>query len=1015
LEHLGIQLATAIREKNEAVLQHKKLRATVEAMDNEQVLLQKELDDRSRQVQALLREQHLLKGGHPSTLPTESELGVQSGADAIISQRLVVFRNIEELQAQNQSLLRSIRSLSSKMETFEQSKQSEEENLRLEALNESARLIEQLQEQLRRETLNSESFARERDQWRRIAETRGFNSPRPSPQQTPEPGMHPQSVPVTPSRNANDYEQFYRDLQREFDQYRKECGTDTKLLKNQLEQKQQECTDMSIQVAKLNNQINYLNERHELVLQNIETKNREFEQLRERIASLNTMSGKQDAKIEELSQSLATARQAVDQLNNENQQLKIEREIFKNSETRSANEIKELVRERNSANQRIRELQLHLEELTRKHELQMSKLQDKLDEMTRDLQLSRKHLADIMDDNRTLAAKRDAELRESQIKIEKLNVDYERIKGDYALTKNKEENAVAKVADLTAKISLLEKRSIHFEGRVAQGVLGDLSSDQQRLIESDLAQTRIELEATKSELALAKDQADAYKAISQASEDRLAEMNNSYDVYQADMQLKIGQLQTRIQEMETERHELEEKLAKIGADLNETQERMDAQVLDFNSSKELYERQLSTARESEEQALRSVGGIKADLERQAQAVEEARSNYEREVIAHSASLQQIGQLKQMNQSLKEQRDEALVSQRTALESVTSSQATFDRVRAKLESDVQELERRIQDLVQQNELLHSQFEQLSLSKGVDENVGSEPNSIAELGEVIKYLRREKEIVQTKLEIALQEADRSRLQIDHLQKALDENRLLLEEERKRALESTGTDRRHHELLEKIEQSNLLRESNITLRNQFEAAQEKISVLEGKLRDALLELEPLKQKVYQLESEIEVRKAEAKSLLEDNQRWKGRAQQILEKYERIDPVEHESLKNNVKILSAEKDVALEELKKLQGMMTAKLAEKENQVKTLETMISAMKQEKDQLLASKDSEIFQLKDLENNEKYTTLAKELAEQKEKYSTMTANANQKLEGAFAKLREARRQVKELTQVSLFDF
>jgi len=41
-------------------------------------------------------------------------------------------------------------------------------------------------------------------------------------------------------------------------------------------------------------------------------------------------------------------------------------------------------------------------------------MEDQVEEVNRDLQLSRMQLADVIDDHRTLTAKRDAELREFQ-------------------------------------------------------------------------------------------------------------------------------------------------------------------------------------------------------------------------------------------------------------------------------------------------------------------------------------------------------------------------------------------------------------------------------------------------------------------------------------------------------------------------------------------------------------------------------------------------------------------------
>jgi nucleoprotein TPR len=85
---------------------------------------------------------------------------------------------------------------------------------------------------------------------------------------------------------------------------------------------------------------------------------------------------------------------------------------------------------------------------------------------------------------------------------------------------------------------------------------------------------------------------------------------------------------------------------------------------------------------------------------------------------------------------------------------------------------------------------------------------------------------------------------------------------------------------------------------------------------------------ERVLQLETEVEARKAEGKTLLEDNMRWKGRAQQILEKYERIDPVEHENLKKNVESLTAQKQEFEARLANVKSEFDQQINEKSIQV---------------------------------------------------------------------------------------
>jgi nucleoprotein TPR len=413
-------------------------------------------------------------------------------------------------------------------------------------------------------------------------------------------------------------------------------------------------------------------------------------------------------------------------------------------------------------------------------------------------------------------------------------------------------------------------------------------------------------------------------------------MNSTFDIYKTETDKLTMDLQAKVQNLEADRLGLVEKLAQVSRTLTETQEKMDAQVEAFNASNNIYETQIRSLKANEERALKSVAGIKSDLDRQCKSIQEVQENYEREVMAHSTSLNTLNELKQKNMRLIAEKDKLAVEKGSIETELNNSKESFEVIKSKLENQIKELEKRLADLNTQNQLLHATFEQLSASKHLvpdeDGEPGVESKTITDLREVIQFLRREKEIADTKLQLATQEAQRNLIQIQQLQKSLEESRICVEEERKRNLDISGTERQHRELLEKIEQANLLRESNITLRSHLESAHNQVSQLETKLKSTESSIEPLKSKkninlakVNDLESELAVRAAECQTLMEDNTRWKGRAQQILEKYERIDPVEHERLRNDVSRLSAEAKEYSERLRKAQGEFEQKIAEKE------------------------------------------------------------------------------------------
>jgi hypothetical protein len=103
---------------------------------------------------------------------------------------------------------------------------------------------------MKAQSLKLETMIRERDQWKKIAEARsGAVSPAKSLL----------SRPVTPADDlrVSEYEKLYKDVQSEFDIYRKESNTNLKLLKDEIASLNQEKIDLTIQSARLNTQVNY--------------------------------------------------------------------------------------------------------------------------------------------------------------------------------------------------------------------------------------------------------------------------------------------------------------------------------------------------------------------------------------------------------------------------------------------------------------------------------------------------------------------------------------------------------------------------------------------------------------------------------------------------------------------------------------------------------------------------------------------------------------------------------------
>jgi nucleoprotein TPR len=231
--------------------------------------------------------------------------------------------------------------------------------------------------------------------------------------------------------------------------------------------------------------------------------------------------------------------------------------------------------------------------------------------------------------------------------------------------------------------------------------------------------------------------------------------------------------------------------------------------------------------------------------------------------------------------------------------------------------------------------------------------SHNSSVEQLREVIRYLRREKDIIDLQFDFSKQEAARLKQQLEFTSRNLEEARQtvqevrrfflpslspsfadssVIEQERQKAGDSLTSAASHTELLESIHTAKLLRESNQTLRDENEANLRKVSSLNSQVRTLQAEISPLREQVRTLEADVESKKHNIKLLEEDNERWKTRNQTILAKYERIDPEELQVLKSEVEKVQAQL-AAVEQEKEDLGRQ---LEEKTNLVRPLLSCVS-------------------------------------------------------------------------------
>ena len=299
----------------------------------------------------------------------------------------------------------------------------------------------------------------------------------------------------------------------------------------------------------------------------------------------------------------------------------------------------------------------------------------------------------------------------------------------------------------------------------------------------------------------------------------------------------------------------------------------------------------------EERARSEQEAVRGDVQRQAELARAAHQKYETELMLHAEDVKALTAAKELLATTEAQVRELQKSVETAQANLATSQTSWTEQRTALETEKEDLAKRIKDLNEQNSVLHNSLESLTsqasaiqsrAEQSTDGDTSLSASPVEELREVIKYLRREKEIAELQMDLNKQESARFRQALEHSNQSLAEIQRQLSEERVKNASSSESSAQHAELLDKINQLSILRESNATLREETERATRRARELEASLLTANAQIDPLREQVRSTQVQLESVQAQLKLVQEDNKRWQARAQSILQQYNQVDPEE-------------------------------------------------------------------------------------------------------------------------------
>ena len=971
------------KERDQAVKEARKREGQAEARVKEGDLLRQQLRDLSSQIKVLLMELHLRQQGIEeigaeghSQLERlaqgqvdEDGLDDTTDTDRFISQNLVTFKNINHLQEQNNKLLKVTRELGDRMEREEaERKQSSERAKRFEELQQNQIL---LKDEIKALVTQCQTYIRERDVLKKILFSRGKDT-NPSLANSVN-----GDAPVTPGRsvmssiegspNAKDmadYARLLKDMQEHFDTYRQEAATDRSTLKQQVDNLSRSNSELRGEASRSSSQVTLAHERYTMLQENYGMLKTENAELQKRSQTISDNAAKQEMRTQQVAEELVEARGLAESMRNEAAHLKAEKDFWKGVEKRLNEDNANLLQEQSRLNTLTANLQNLMNEREHSDNEARRRLQVQIDNLERELKTTKYKLAEEVEENKRTVSRREYETQQSQKRIDDLVSSLNSTREELVAAKATRDLLQTRTDELTIELRSAEERvsvlqsappthpaaqngNYPSEESSSEGSAGSLSKEQALAVE--VSELKRDLDLTRGELESAKTQVEQYKAISQSSEEELASMNETQDLYREEMDRLISEKDAKILELEARVTDTSAELASTNNELSELRTAQAENGRRMEEQKTSFEAEIAQIKDQADRHASAAHFYQEDLKAQAEIAQQAQQNYENELVKHADAAKTLQKVRSDHNQLKVEVVEVKTEAESAKTSLAQSEESWAESRKRFEREIADLRSGRENLNAQNNRLHKQLDDVNsqiaklkkrpLTEDDEEQGSATPSAGMEnLQEVIKYLRREKEIVDVQLELSAQEAKRFKQQLDYTQAQLDETRLRLNQQRRLEEDSERTSLNHNKLMETINELSTFRESNVTLRNEARQAQASLALKSQQVEELLAQVEPLQAEVRDLKNEIETQVGEATLLREDRERWQQRTQDILQKYDRIDPAEMEALKGKLHELEAERDTfgatknALEEQNtSLSGQLTQAQEEGNQRVKEL------------------------------------------------------------------------------------
>lgn len=566
-----------------------------------------------------------------SSIETDDILSSQ-----IISKKLVTFKDIEELQENNQKLLAVVRALSSRQEEIERATDEINSGEMKEKLDRYMEQLTDMQAAQDRQSKMLDGLLKQRDLYKNMYQQIKNSKSEKKKEEVGkdiEEGKSKSEEESKTMKTDDEKEELHRKLKEaedkfkhisdEYETYRKERTAHEKMLGEEVERLRKEAEANSARCCRLRAQLDSANERFTLLQGNVASYKSQIKALEEKCTNYNVTISKHEQSIMILKDETLSTQTRLSRAEVQLENLRQERQLLRDSEGRLLKEREVYQRERQTQALLKADMESIKASLERVQAEGQLRAEQRFDDANRECAALRRRLQEEQDRFRELAAHLERQLATAQDRLKEERELRERLKTELDQARETETQNSQKIDQLNNKLRQVAAHSI------AKPLTGDESLVKRvKELEMQLSSSQVEANSLSEQLKAARQQSQQYCDIAESAETQLRELTAEYNKCKEELENALKESRVEIISLQKRVKELGDDLAKISNGRHET-------------DSELRDKLAEAERKVEE--LDEVKGelelLKNDLKSVSITAKETEDKYTREMMQHSSDLQ----------------------------------------------------------------------------------------------------------------------------------------------------------------------------------------------------------------------------------------------------------------------------------------------------------------------------------------------------------------------------------------